>query len=347
LIIVYIITYHKIFKEGSSLFNCLRGSKKFSEISMRGEQMKSMVFTRRQFLKLTMGAAASLGISSIPMADQLLGDDSRSVKPAVVWMEAQDCTGCTESVLSCLTPDLRDVILDVIALRYHETIMAGTGHVAEGALDAAITEGGYVLVVEGSFPAADERYLNIAGHSLESKFVQAANSAAVILAVGACAAYGGIPRAGVPNGQGVEYYMNKYNINKTLINLPGCPVHPAWFFDTVLDYLAGNSIPLDQYKRPLKHFARKVHDTCHRRPHYDVGNYLYDWNKASERHFCLLMKGCKGPETHADCPTIKWNDGVNWCGENNAPCAGCTEPKFYEDFSPLYVGTVEKTTKGR
>ncbi len=299
--------------------------------------MKSGVFTRRQFLKLSMGAAAALGLSSVPMADKLLAQETPGAKPAVVWMEAQDCTGCTESVLSCLEPDLRDVILDTISIRYHETIMAATGHVAEQALDAAIAEGGYVLVLEGSLPAADNRYLKVAGQPLETKFVQAATNAAAIIAVGACAAFGGIPKAGVPNGQSAQYFLDKHNINKTLINLPGCPVHPTWFFDTVLDYLAGTPIPLDTHKRPLKHFNRTIHDTCTRRSRYNMGRYLTDWNDPAQRQRCLLLKGCKGPETHGDCPVIKWNEGANWCGENNAPCAGCTEPTFYEQLSPLYV----------
>ncbi len=304
--------------------------------------MKVTVFTRRQFLKITMGAAASLGLSNLSRAGKLLAEDSPVKKQAVVWLEAQDCAGCTESILSCLEPDLRDVILDVIAIRYHETIMAGTGFAAEDALNAAIAEGGYVLVVEGSFPAYDPAYLKVAGESLEVKFVEAAQQAAAIIAVGACAAYGGIPRAGLPNGQGVSYFLNKHNINKPLINLPGCPLHPTWFFDTVLDFLDGKPIPLDAHKRPLKHFGYTVHDNCHRRSHYDQERYLHDWNNPSERQFCLLLKGCKGTETHADCPNIKWNEGANWCGENNAPCAGCTEPAFYEDFSPLYVGSKQK-----
>lgn len=298
--------------------------------------MKSKVFTRRQFLKLTMGAGAALGLSQLPLAGKMLSETQEGAKPAVVWMEAQDCTGCTESVLSSVTPDLRDVILDVIAIRYHETIMAGTGHVAEGALDAAINEGGYVLVVEGSIPAADNRYLEVAGIPVETRFVQAASNAAVILAVGACAAYGGIPRAGVPDGRGVQYFLDKHSIAKPLINLPGCPVHPAWFYDTVLDYLAGNSIPVDQHKRPLRHFQQTIHDLCHRRGQYNNQLYLNDWNHPGQRNWCLLNKGCKGPDTHGDCPSIKWNDGVNWCGDNNAPCAGCTEPDFYDGFSPLY-----------
>jgi hydrogenase small subunit len=303
-------------------------------------KIKAFVITRRDFIKMTMAGAAALGLSPLLSWPKLA--EALDKKPAVVWLEGQDCAGCTESVLSCLQPDLRDVVLDVVNIRYHETIMAGSGDVAEYALDAAIDEGGYVLVVEGSLPATDGRYLEVAGEVLEAKFVEAAGAAAAIIAIGACATYGGIPRAGVPDGQGVDYFLAKHGISKPLINLPGCPVHPAWFFDTVLYYLnnEGAVPPLDDFKRPLLHFAATVHDTCSRRKFYNKGKYLTDWNNPMERKWCLLLKGCKGTVTYADCPLIKWNEGASYCIDNNAPCAGCTEPAFYEGLSPLFKQTV-------
>ncbi|MEW5801660.1 MAG: hydrogenase small subunit [bacterium] len=299
--------------------------------------MKSFVFTRRQFMKMTMGATAALGISQLGWPKLLMADVSK--KPAVVWLEGQDCTGCTESVLSCLTPDLRDVILDVVTIRYHETIMAGTGEVTEYALVKAIEEGGYVLVVEGSIPSADSRYLMVADSAFEATFIAAASNAAAIIAVGACACYGGIPRGTVSKGQGVEYFLNKYAISKPFINLPGCPIHPTWFYDTVLTYLGGEVPPLDANLRPVAHFGQNIHDNCPRRPHFERGEFLSDWNNPSTKDWCLFLKGCKGIQTNSDCPSLKWNDGVNWCIGCGSPCAGCTEPKFYDKFSPLYIAT--------
>lgn len=297
--------------------------------------MNAKLFTRRQFLQLTLSAAATLGLSRLPMGEKLLAQ-SASTKPGVIWLEGQDCAGCTESVFSCLTPDLSSVLLDVIDIRYHETIMAGTGTTAESALDAAITDGGYVLVVEGSIPAADPRYLEVGGQSVESTFVQAAANAAIILAVGSCAAFGGIPRSGIPQGKPVSYMLSAHSISKPYINLPGCPLHPSWFYDTVLDFLAGKSISLDNSKRPLNHYGDKIHTNCPRRNSNSGKKFLSDWNSSSQQSFCLYSKGCKGKETYADCPTLKWNDGVNWCIGNNAPCSGCTESKFYDQLSPIY-----------
>jgi hypothetical protein len=35
--------------------------------------------------------------------------------------------------------------------------------------------------------------------------------------------------------------------------------------------------------------------------------------------------GCKGPQTKANCPIVRWNRRVSWCVESGAPCAGCAQ----------------------
>jgi hydrogenase small subunit len=282
--------------------------------------VKTRLINRREFLRMTSGAAAAFGLSNLILANDFLKTRSDASKPVVIWLEGQDCTGCTESILSSFNPMPIDVLLDTINLQYHETLMSGAGEVSEAALQAAIAQGGYILVLEGSIPAADKRFLKVAGKPVEDTFIEAATNAAAVVAIGACATWGGIPRAGITDGQGAEYFLNKHSISKTLINIPGCPIHPAWFFDTVVSFLNGEDIPVDSYKRPLNHFSRKVHSRCP--------------NKGSHR--CLENMGCNGKYTYSDCPSQKWNDGVNWCIGSNAPCAGCTEPDFYNRFSPLY-----------
>ncbi|MBN2535714.1 MAG: hydrogenase small subunit [Spirochaetales bacterium] len=308
--------------------------------------MKSFIMSRRDFFKFCLGGVTVFGLSTLAKAEtppeaftlpELKAESLPELKPGVVWLEAQDCAGCTESVLSCLTPDLKDFVLDDVAIRYHETIMAGTGEKAEEALEAAIEQGGYVLVLEGSIPEVDSRYLRVAGKSVEETFVRAASAAALVITAGACAAYGGIPKAGTTGAEGARYFLEKHCISTPLINLPGCPVHPQWFFTTVYEYLNTGSVALDEYNRPLSHFACTIHDNCPRRQHYDAERYLRDWNNPAQKQFCLLLKGCRGTKTHADCPVIEWNERANWCIGNNAPCAGCTEPSFYQDSSGLYT----------
>lgn len=41
-------------------------------------------------------------------------------RPPVIWIGAQECTGCTESLLRATHPTVENLVLDVISLEYHE-----------------------------------------------------------------------------------------------------------------------------------------------------------------------------------------------------------------------------------
>ena len=71
--------------------------------------------------------------------------------------------------------------------------------------------------------------------------------ASAILAVGTCAAYGGIP-AGNPNptgAKGVLDFAKAYQLpvkdRKKTINIPGCPPNPNWIVGTIA-YLIANGL---------------------------------------------------------------------------------------------------------
>ena len=82
---------------------------------------------------------------------------SKARKPVLVWLQFQDCTGCSESMLRSSHPDVADVVLDLLSWEYHEVIMAGAGAAANHALDRVVKEekGKYLVVVEGAIPMAD------------------------------------------------------------------------------------------------------------------------------------------------------------------------------------------------
>jgi len=225
-------------------------------------------------------------------------------------------------------------VLDTISLRYHEAIMAASGHVSEAALAATLAAGGYVLIVEGSIPGADDRFCEIGGKPFRKIVEECAEKAAAIIAIGACATYGGIPGACPSQGKGVGEIVK----GKPVINLPHCPVHHEHLLETIVYYLTERAVPeLDDKGRPKLFFSKLVHDQCPRKKHYDEGNYLTDWNDPAQRDWCLAEKGCKGPETYSDCVTRKYNGGVNHCLLCGSPCQGCSEPGFYGAHSPLYA----------
>jgi len=295
--------------------------------------------TRRDFLKFCAGAAAAFGLSDLFTAEMIAGALAAAAKkPPLIWLEGQDCAGCTISLISVENPSPASLILDKLSVRYHETIMAASGHIAEKAREETIKEGGYVLVVEGSIPSADDRFCMVGGHSFRKIVEETAERAAAIIGVGACTAFGGIPR-GTPT-KGIP--LSTVLPGKAIINLPTCPVHMDHLMGTIVYFLVTHKAPpLDKLSRPLMYYGMLVHDNCRRRGHFDEDEYLTDWNDPKQRDWCLLEKGCKGPETYSDCPIRRWNNGINFCIDAGAPCQGCSEPGFYDEHSPLYaVGPV-------
>jgi hydrogenase small subunit len=297
--------------------------------------------SRRDFMKYCATTAAVLGLSELEFAtrvSEVLAASGK--KPSVVWLEGQDCAGCSISFAGSLYPSIADMLLERVSLRYHEAIMAASGHVAEAAYEEAVKEGGYVLCVEGSIPTADDRFCMVGGRPFREIVAEAGAKAAAIIAVGACATYGGIPAAGPTGAVGV----NKIITNKPVINISTCPVHSDHLTGTVLYYLTTKKVPpLDKQGRPKMYFGELVHDNCRRRSYFDNDIFLKDWNDPEQKNWCLYEKGCKGPDTYSDCPVRRWNDGLNFCIDCGAGCMGCAEPAFYEGMAPLYTAEGERS----
>jgi len=291
--------------------------------------------SRRDFLKYCAATAAVLGISELEFTEKIVhAMETSSSKPPVIWLEGQDCAGCSISFTQILNPPASSIILDKISLRYHETVMAASGSLAEETYKETVKKGGYVLIVEGSVPSADDRFCMIGGRPFREILNEAAKNAAAIIAVGACATYGGIPAATPSKGIGLDKALPR----KKVINLPTCPVHPDHLAGTVLYFLTTGKIPeLDEIGRPKMYFKETIHDNCRRRGHFENGRFLTDWNDPKQKDWCLLQKGCKGPMTKSDCPVRRWNDGISFCLDCGGVCMGCSEPGFYSQMSPLYA----------
>ena len=92
--------------------------------------------SRREFVRPCTMATAAVGLGPIA-AEKFLQAVERGKRPSVVWLQFQECTGCTESLLRTTHPAVDGLILDLISLDYHETLSAAAGHQARAALDAA------------------------------------------------------------------------------------------------------------------------------------------------------------------------------------------------------------------
>jgi len=285
--------------------------------------------TRREFLKYCTGIAATLGLSSF-MGLRIAQAATAPQRPPVIWLSAQECTGCTESLLRAYHPTLETLILDMISLDYHEALCSGAGHQAEAYKAKSMKEnwGKYVLVVDGSIPTKDGGvYCMVAGKPILQAVQEAAEGAAAIISIGSCASWGGIPSSD-PNptqAKSVQAVLP----GKTVINIPGCPPNPYNFLSTVLYLLTlGKPPELDVKNRPRFAYGRLIHENCERRPHFDAGRFALEYGDFGHRQgWCLYKIGCKGPETHANCPAIGFGDvgEGNWPVGIGHPCFGCTE----------------------
>lgn len=124
-----------------------------------------LALPRRDFLKFCTVMASTMGLCA--GADAAIAQAIASARrPSVIWIQFQECTGCTESLLRANHPTIERLILDIISLDYHETLFAAAGHQAEAARRQAMKDnkGKYLLVVEGAIPTKDNGiYCKIGG----------------------------------------------------------------------------------------------------------------------------------------------------------------------------------------
>jgi hydrogenase small subunit len=254
------------------------------------------------------------------------------LKPSVVWLHFQECTGCTESLLRTSHPALSKLVLDLISLDYHETLFAAAGNQAEAALHKTLEEqaGKFVCVVEGAIPTKEDGiYCKIGGKTAVDMLTQVADKAGAIIAIGSCASWGGIPSS-PPNPTGATGAPMVLE-GKTVVTIPGCPANPYNLLGTVLQYATLGTLPaLDDQGRPLFAYGRTIHEHCPRRAHFDAGRFVQQFGDESHRQgYCLYKMGCKGPQTHANCSTNHFGEVPGaWPIGIGHPCFGCTESKL-------------------
>ena len=284
---------------------------------------------RRDFLKYCTGIAATLGLSPA-FGIRIAEAATSAARPPVIWLSAQECTGCTESLLRAHHPTVENLILDMISLDYHEALCAGAGKQAEDFKDQSIKKnwGKFILVVDGSIPTKDGGvYCMVAGKTILDTVKETAEGAAAIIAMGSCASWGGIP-ASDPNPT-MAKAVHEILPDKTIINIPGCPPNSYNFLSTVLYVLTFGKVPdLDDKNRPKFAYRRLIHEHCERRPHFDAGRFALEFGDTGHRQgWCLYKLGCKGPETYANCPAIGFGDvgEGSWPVGTGHPCFGCTE----------------------
>jgi hydrogenase small subunit len=308
-----------------------------------GEALARRGVSRRAFVKFATYVSSILALapgSALAMADAIAKTRRRSV----IWLSFQECTGCTESLTRSHSPTLEDLIFDFISLDYHHTLQAVSGEAAEAARLAAMKDnaGEYIVVVDGSVPTGiGGAYSTIAGISNLQMLEETVRDAFAVVAVGSCAAFGGIPHAR-PNPTGAVP-ISELVSGKPLINISGCPPVPVVITGVLAHILAFGALPeLDHLQRPLAFFGETIHDRCYRRPFYEQGLFAESFDdEGARKGWCLYKVGCKGPVTYNSCATLKWNEGTSFPIQSGHGCFGCSEPDFWDAgglYRPLPTG---------
>src|SRR3954451_12408408 len=207
----------------------------------------------------------------------------------ILWIsEGMSCDGDTVSITAAGQPSIEDVLLGAIPglpkVNLHNKVLSPTlggeeflkpfRQAADGQLDEP-----FVLVIEGSIPNENingDGYWTSFGNDMATGepltlnwwIDRLAPRAFAAVAIGTCAAYGGIhAMAGNPTGSmGLTDYLGsdfRSAGGLPIINVPGCPVQPENFMETLtwLLYHAGGAAPpppLDSLGRPQWIFGKTV-----------------------------------------------------------------------------------------
>ncbi|HEY1508915.1 MAG TPA: hydrogenase expression protein HypE [Solirubrobacteraceae bacterium] len=253
-----------------------------------------------------------------------------------------------EDLLRGCLPGMPPVVLinPVLAYETGEEFMRAWWHAAEGRLDP------FILVLEGSVPNEE---INGDGHwaglgvdpqtgqpILTNTWIdRLAPRAAAVLALGTCAAYGGIPamRNNPTGAMGLRDYLGWDWVSRLglpIVNLPGCPAQPDNITETLLCMVLhlAHMAPapeLDEQGRPRRLFARTVHESCDRAGLAEQGQFSSGHGDGR----CLVKLGCKGPVVKCNVPVRGWINGVGGCPNVGGICIACTMPGFPDKFMPF------------
>ncbi len=300
---------------------------------------------RRSFLELSakLCAVMGLGASAIPRL-AAAAEELASGNAPVLWLQGQCCSGCSVALLDAESISPVKLLTQYINLSFHQTLSTATGQQAVDTVNKMIAAGGYILIVEGAVPAGMPKACEFGGEAFGSQLLRAAKSAKAVIALGTCAAFGGIPAAeNNPTGSvSAVQYLKDQGVSTPVILTPGCPCHPDWLLGTVTYVLKMGIPPLDSMGRPKAFYSRLIHEQCERFADYEREKFAKTFGDSG----CLFKLGCLGPITHTDCSVRPWNGGVNSCIRAGAPCIGCGGEQFAAKASLPFI-TKKRATENK
>ncbi len=264
----------------------------------------------------------------------------------LLWLQSGGCGGCSMSLLCAESPDvLSQFEAAGIEVLWHPSLSAGQDLLAlleaiiagEQALDILCLEGS---VIQGPDGSGLFHRLGGSDRPMRDWLRDLVPRAHHVVAVGTCAAYGGITAGGNNPSEacGLQYAgedpggLLDENFRAPgglpVVNIAGCPVHPGWVTETLALLAQGQftETDMDALGRPRSYADHLVHHGCPRNEYYE---YKASAEKISDLGCLMENLGCLGTQAHADCNIRPWN-GEGSCLRGGYPCINCTAPGFEE-----------------
>lgn len=210
------------------------------------------------------------------------------------------------------------------------------------AVDALCVEG---AVLTGPNGTGRFQMLSGSGKPLSHWVAAIAARARHVVAIGSCAAYGGVPTATLnpTDAVGLAYAGAEAGgllggefrsaSGLPVINVAGCAPHPGWVVETLADLaLGGFDVQrLDHFGRPRAFADHLAHHGCSRNEFYE---FKASAAKASDRGCLMENLGCKATQAPGDCNIRRWN-GFGSCTDGGFTCINCTTPGFQDPAAPF------------
>ncbi|CAA7619566.1 Uptake hydrogenase [Candidatus Terasakiella magnetica] len=272
---------------------------------------------------------------------------------SVLWLQAASCGGCTMSALAADDVGLVKALGRFgIRLLWHPSLSEEAGTEAITILDdvAAGRVALDCLVVEGSIlqgPNGSGRFqmLSGTGRAMKDWVTALAPKARHVVAVGSCAAFGGIPAAGNNPTDAVGLQFSGWSPGGALgkaflsgsglkvINIAGCAPHPGWVVETLAALALGDLSPerLDSLGRPRAIADHLAHHGCGRNEFYE---FKASAAQPSDRGCLMENLGCRATQAPGDCNIRRWN-GYGSCTDGGYACIACTSPAFETPAGPF------------
>ncbi len=260
----------------------------------------------------------------------------------IIWLGGASCDGCTMAMLGATEPKLEDLLVgqvpnippinlihSALALESGETYRAQLEAAARGHLEPLI------LILEGSVldeTLAGQGYFSRLGWhhhdrpaTIAAWLRRLAPQAEAVIAVGSCAAWGGIPAAqGSPTRAiGLEDFLGRDFLSRDglpVINVPGCAPAGDAFLETLVYviYHLTRLVPLelDAERRPRWLYNEATQPVPPRIDFLPSANYAQP----------------DAPAVGCPVPATGWMRGIGGCVQVGGACIGCTGRDFADSY---------------